>query len=138
VPQLAELCVPFTNLLTKGKPNVIEWTIVTEQAFDNLKTALRECVKSNLYTAKWGQPFGIHCDASQIAVGSCLIQWDDEGREKPIAFASAKLTGAQLAWAAIEKEAYAIVWSLNKFQNVGIRCTHHHLCRFKSTHVFNC
>jgi RNase H-like domain found in reverse transcriptase len=38
------------------------------------------------------------------------------GRQKSIAVASAKLFGAQLAWAAIENEAYAIVWSLNKFR----------------------
>ena len=44
------------------------------------------------------------------------MQWDDDGREKSIAFASSKLSGAQLAWAAIEKEAYAIIWSLNKFR----------------------
>ncbi len=44
------------------------------------------------------------------------MQWDDNMNEKPIAFASAKLSGAQLAWAAIEKEAYAIVWSLNIFR----------------------
>jgi len=46
---------------------------------------------------------------SAAAVGSCLVQWDDEGREKPVAFGSSKLFGAQLAWAAIEKEAYAVI-----------------------------
>ncbi|HNJ38603.1 MAG TPA: RNase H-like domain-containing protein [Nitrosomonas sp.] len=116
VPQLAELCVPFTNALGKGKPNVILWTSIEERAFTNLKDALRECVRSNLYTVKYGHPFGIHCDASRIAVGSCLVQWDDDGREKPIAFASSKLSGAQLVWAAVEKEAYAVIWSLNKFR----------------------
>jgi hypothetical protein len=116
VPKLAELCVPFTNLLAKNKPNIVVWTTVEEAAFQHLKDALRDCVKANLYTAEWGKPFGIHCDSSKIAVGSYLMQWDDNMNEKPIAFASAKLSGAQLAWAAIEKEAYAIVWSLNKFR----------------------
>ena len=116
VPQLAELCVPFTNLLAKNKPNLIVWTDVEEHAFLRLKNALRDCIKANLYTAEWGKPFGLHCDSSKIAVGSYLMQWDSEMREKPIAFASAKLSGAQLSWAAIEKEAYAIVWSLNKFR----------------------
>jgi RNase H-like domain found in reverse transcriptase len=46
------------------------------------------------------------------------VQWDDEGRQKPIAFASAKLSGAQLAWVAIEKEAYAISWSSSKFRTL--------------------
>jgi RNase H-like domain found in reverse transcriptase len=68
-----------------------------------------------LYTAEWDKPFGIHCDGSKLAVGRCLVQWDDDGRQKPIAFALAKLSGAQLAGAVIEKEAYAIIWSLNKF-----------------------
>jgi hypothetical protein len=116
VPHLAELCVPFTNLLAKGKPNELLWTDVEEQAFEKLKSALIDCVRANLYTAEWGKPFGIHCDSSKVAAGSCLVQWDDEGREKPIAFASSKLSGAQLAWAAIEKEAYAIIWALNKFR----------------------
>jgi hypothetical protein len=116
VPHLAELCVPFTNLLAKGKSNELVWTSVEEQTFEKLKSALRDCVRANLYTAEWGKPFGIHCDSSKLAVGSCLVQWDDDGRQKPIVFASAKLSGAQLAWAAIEKEAYAIIWSLNKFR----------------------
>ena len=70
VPHLADLCVPFTNLLAKGKPNELVWTAVEEQAFENLKSALRDCVKANLYTAEWGKPFGIHCDSSKLAVGS--------------------------------------------------------------------
>jgi hypothetical protein len=116
VPSLAELCVPFTNVLAKDKPNIVVWTEVENLAFERLKQALADCVKANLYTAQWGKPFGIHCDASKLAIGSCLVQWDDEGREKPISFASSKLSGAQLNWAAIEKEAYAIIWSLNKFK----------------------
>lgn len=63
-----------------------------------------------------GQPFGIYCDASNIAVGSCLIQWTAEGQEVPISFASSKLVGSQISWATIEKEAYAVIWSLNKFR----------------------
>jgi hypothetical protein len=116
VPHLAELCVPFTNLLSKGKPNLVQWSELEEVAFCELKRALCACVKANLHIAQWGKPFGIHTDASNIAVGSCLVQWDSQGNEIPIAFASAKLSGAQLAWAAVEKEAFAVIWSLNKFR----------------------
>jgi len=104
------LCVPLTNLLAKDrpKPNELVWTDVEEQAFENLISALCECVRANLW-GKWSKPFGIHCDSSNLAVGSCLVQWDDEGRVKLISFASSKLSGAQRAWAAIEKKAYAII-----------------------------
>jgi len=107
-------CEPFTNLLAKGTPNLVQWSEQEEAAFCKLKQALCACVKANLHIAQWVS-FGIHTDASNIAVGSCLVQWDSQGNEIPIAFASAKLTGAQLAWAAVEKEAFAVVWSLNKF-----------------------
>jgi len=104
VPYLANLFVPLTNLLAKDKPNELVWTDVEEQAFENLKSALCDCVRANLFPAELGKPFGIHCDSSNFAVGSCLVQWDDQGREKPIAFASSKLSGAQLAWAALRKK----------------------------------
>ena len=108
--------MPFTNVLAKGKPNLVQWSEREEAAFCEHKRALYACIRANLYIAQWGQLFGIHTNASNIAVGSCLVQWDSEGNEVPIAFASAKLSGAQLAWVAVEKEAFAVVWSLNKFR----------------------
>jgi len=50
-------------------------------------------------------------------VGSCLIQWDSSGTEKSIAFASAKLSPTQMRWSTIEREAYAVIFSLRKFRN---------------------
>jgi len=40
----------------------------------------------------------------------------DQGN-RPIAFASQKLTTTQKAWSTIEKEAYAAIWALQKFRN---------------------
>jgi len=108
IPHLAELTVPFTSLLIKGKPNIVEWSHVEETAFHQLKQALCSCVKENLYIAQLGKPFGVHFDASSVAVGSCLVQCENHRNERPIAFASAKLTGAQLAWAAVEKATHLL------------------------------
>ena len=33
-----------------------------------------------------------------------------------LSFTSSKVTGSQLSWEAIEKEAYAVVWALNRFR----------------------
>jgi len=77
---------------------------VEEDAFHQLKQAL------------YSEPFGVHVDASKYAVGACLMQWNEDGTEIPISFASSKLTGSQLSWAAIEKEAYAVVLAHNKFR----------------------
>jgi hypothetical protein len=112
IPHLAELSARFTDMLMKGKPNSVNWTPDDDCAFLQLKTALCDCVTRNLHTAKWGEPFGIYCDASYIAVGSHLVQWDSNGKEVP----SAKLSGAQLSWTAVEKEASDVIWELKKFR----------------------
>ena len=55
--------------------------------------------------------------------------------EWPIAFASQKLSGSQLGWAIIEKEAYAIIWALNRFReivyssHITVMC-HHNLLQY--------
>src|SRR5208282_5035717 len=38
-------------------------------------------------------------------------------RERPVAFASSKLTATQQNWATIEKEAYSALWALQKFKH---------------------
>ena len=37
--------------------------------------------------------------------------------KKPVAFASSKLSSSQRNWAIIEKEAYAVIWSLQRFRH---------------------
>jgi len=47
-----------------------------------------------------------------------LGQLDEAGVEQPLAFASQKLSGPQTAWATIEREAYAVIWALNRFRDI--------------------
>ena len=80
-----------------------------------------------------GIPFVLHTDASGKAVGATLGQLDEGGVEQPLAFASQKLTDTQMAWATIEREAYAVIWALNRFRDlifgarVSIFCDHNPL-----------
>ena len=64
-----------------------------------------------------GDPFVLHTDASGVAVGATLGQLDKDGVEHPLAFASHKLSGSQCNWSTIEREAYAIIWALDKFRD---------------------
>ena len=41
-----------------------------------------------------------------------VSQSDENGGEKPIAFASKKLNSTQQGWSTIEKENYAALWAL--------------------------
>ena len=72
---------------------------------------------TKLHVFELGKPCGFLVDASNVAVGCCLIQWAEDKREKPIAFASCKLTATQSAMSTIEREAYAVIYALRKFRN---------------------
>ena len=62
--------------------------------------------------------FSFYTDASQFAVGCCLAQSNDSGVEFSVAYASQRLTSTQNAWSTIEKEAYAVIWSVIRFRTI--------------------
>ncbi|GFO06470.1 Pol polyprotein [Plakobranchus ocellatus] len=62
------------------------------------------------------KPYVLYTDANDKCIGSCLVQEDDNGEEKPIYFLSHKLSDSQTRWSSIDKEAYAIFHSLQKLQ----------------------
>ncbi|XP_055932981.1 uncharacterized protein LOC129963003 [Argiope bruennichi] len=113
IPNFSSLVLPLTNLTKKNVPNKIPWAKEQEQAFQILK---EELVKMpSLYTPQLDKPFQLYTDASATAVGACLAQIGDDGKEKPIAFFSKKLTATQTRWATIEREAYAVLEALKKY-----------------------
>ncbi|GFT09492.1 hypothetical protein TNCV_5063301 [Trichonephila clavipes] len=88
---------------------------VAEQAFTKLKAQL---VKApSLYTPDLSKPYQLYTDASATAIGACLSQNDEKGKENPIAFFSKKLTETQTRWATIEREAYAVIEALKSFDS---------------------
>jgi len=60
----------------------------------------------------------MHTDANGLTVAATFGQVHDGKVERPIAFASQKLSGSQLGRAIIEKEAYTIIWALNRFRDI--------------------
>ena len=82
------------------------------------------------YTDYWYSicaPYG--CYRELKAVGATLGELDEKGVEQPLVFASHKLTETQMAWATIEREAYAIIWALNRFRDIilyylRVTCVH--------------
>jgi len=65
----------------------------------------------------FNKEFVLSTDASIGALGAVLSQIDDEGRERPIAFASKVLTGAETRYSPTELELLAIKWAVtDKFK----------------------
>lgn len=52
IPHMAKWSVRFTNMLTKTKPNCVNWTHDDDITFQQLKTALSDSVKRNQHTEK--------------------------------------------------------------------------------------
>ena len=63
-----------------------------------------------------GKPFFITTDASAIGMGAILSQFDDDGREYVIEFASKKLNQVERNYCVSERECYAVVWALRHFR----------------------
>jgi hypothetical protein len=122
----AEMAKPLTDLTAvKYSKRPLPWSTEHQQSFDNLKQAL--CHAVALRVPRLGGLFILRTDASNVAIAGCLYQRDDDDLdevdvkgegEKPICFFSQKLTGSQVHWSTIEKEAYAVIASLNKFEHI--------------------
>ena len=66
---------------------------------------------------EWNKPFIMRTDASDIAIAGSLSQESTDGFERPISFYSKKLTSAQKAWPIIEREAFAVLEGLKRFNH---------------------
>ncbi|GFY16980.1 retrovirus-related Pol polyprotein from transposon 17.6 [Trichonephila clavipes] len=120
IPKYSELVYPLTELTKKRVPDSIPWTEKHDSSFHLLKKALVEA--PSLYSPVPDKPYTIHSDASQIGIAACLSQKCGD-KCYPIAYASQKLSKTQQSWSTIEREAFAIVWSLKslKYGYLGLK-----------------
>jgi len=116
IPQFALIAKALTDMMNKRAPYFIECREEHEKAFLALQKEL--CSPPPLVLLDVGRLYVMHTDASGSAVAAALGQVHDRKMERPVVFASQKLSGSQLGWAIIEKEAYAIIWALNRFRDI--------------------
>lgn len=60
--------------------------------------------------------FIVRTDASDIGLGAVLLQ-EYEGYKFPLYYASKKLLERESAYSVIEKECFAVIWAVQKFQS---------------------
>lgn len=113
IQNFANLSGPLTDCLKKSnKPFKLSDSAI--DSFKKLKVALSSAPV--LAQPNFSKEFVIQCDASKIGVGGVLLQFDDEGREHPIAFVSQKLNRAQQNYTVTELECLAAVLSVQRFR----------------------
>ncbi len=112
MPNFAVVSSALTELTKKNVR--FRWTNIEQEAFDTLKQLL---VSSHVMAhPQQGKPYKLYTDACDYAVGAILVQSDENGIERVIQYVSHQLSGPQLRWATIEKEAYAVVYSIHKLR----------------------
>jgi hypothetical protein len=114
IPNCAKIALPLTALLRKNQPEKISWNDECERALQTLKDALLS--DRCLFAHDYAKPYHLFTDASNGAIGAWIGQYDSSGQLRPIAFASKKLTDCQLNYSVIEKELFAVVWSVQYFK----------------------
>jgi hypothetical protein len=97
-----------TTRKNKVKKKPWHWDSIHQIAFDNVKTTIAKEVV--LAYPDFTKPFDIYADASTKQLGSVITQ-----ENRPIAFFSRKLSGAQSKYTVTELELLAIVETLKEF-----------------------
>lgn len=100
---------PLYELLKKEK---FEWSDACQKAFDKAKKDLKSAEMLTNYDPE--KQLILTCDASDYGISAILSQVMPEG-ERPIAYASKTLTTNKRKYAAINKEARAIIFGVTKF-----------------------
>ncbi len=120
ISQFADLAKPLTSLTKKNAHFV--WGTVQDESFRELKSRL--VTAPILSYPDVNAPYNLYTDASLYAVGAVLTQMFQDG-EKVIQYVSHQLAAGQQKWPTIEREAYAIVYAVNKLRQylVGSKFT---------------
>jgi transposase InsO family protein len=108
----AQIAEPIVALTRKAVP--FEWSADCQAAFEQLKQALTG--PQVMAHPDVNKPYSLYVDACNYAVGAVLVQMDDHGIERPIQYISHQLSSVQRKWATIEKEAYALIYALQKLR----------------------
>ena len=111
-PGLATKCSILNDLLKKGL--TWKWTEQHSKAVDLNKNTLTSTQILAYYDPNL--PLSLACDASAVGIGAVLFHTYSNGKEKPVAFPSRKLTSAEQNYAQIEREALAVVNGVRKFR----------------------
>lgn len=111
IDSYSRISKPLTNLLKKD--HGFDWDKDQERAFTTLRDAL--CKEPVLAYPNFDLEFNVTTDASGYAVGAVLSQ-GKIGTDRPIAYASRLLNGAELNYSTIEKECLALVYAVQHFR----------------------
>jgi len=112
VPNCEEVIAPLTELTKNRAPNNVEWGSEQEKAFKEFKKILSS--EPILKLLDLNHEIILSTDASNKSLGACLMP-EYDGVKYPVMYASKKMLPREQNYSVGEREAFAIVWAVNKF-----------------------
>jgi transposase InsO family protein len=107
-------------LTAQSGKKTLTWTPECERAFQAAKAMVAEEVL--LQYPDHNKPFHVYADASDLQLGSVIMQED-----KPVAFFSRKLNSSQRNYTTGEKELLSIVETLKEYRSMLLGCRELHI-----------
>ena len=117
IPNFAGIAKPLTDLTSKRFRTQIPWSEIHQEAFCNLKEALKKAVDEPLHSVDFTKPLSLFTDANECSVAAALTQLNDNGNYLPVAFSSTKLNETQRKWSVVEKESFAVLTASRRYND---------------------
>jgi hypothetical protein len=141
IASYSRIAKPLTELTKKDQE--FNWNKEAQDAFDALKTCFTTA--PILATFDPERHIVLETDASDFAIGACLGQLDEQGKLKPVAYYSRKMTPAELNYDIHDKELLAIVVAFEQWRvylegskfKVQVWTDHKNLTTFTTTKILN-
>ena len=111
IMDFSKIAKPLYKLLEKDSKFI--WDAGCQKSFDDLKAYL--ATAPIVRAPNWKLPFEVMCDASDMAIGAVLRQWEG-GKPYVVYYESKTLNEAQRNYTTTEKELLAVVYALDKFR----------------------
>ena len=110
---LATVAEPLYRLLKKAQ--VWEWGSEQQASFKKTKDLL--CSAPCLTHYRASAPLVVSADASPVGVVAVLSILNEDGEERPVAYASRSLNSTERNWSQLDREGLAIVFAVKKWHS---------------------
>ena len=112
IPKFSQVAAPLYALTKKDAP--YQWNSSCQDTFEQLKQKLIQAPV--LAFPDFSKHFILETDASGVGLGAVLSQEQEDGRPKPLCYASRTLQAHEKNYGISELEALAVVWAVKHFR----------------------
>ncbi|CAL2256434.1 unnamed protein product [Prunus armeniaca] len=106
---------PFSSLLRLKQEQNFKWEEQHQQAFEEIKHYLSN--PSVLSPPKRGRPLKLYVSASEVSIGSLLVQDNKEGKEQAVYYLSRTLTEVERKYSPIVRLCLALYFTAVKLRH---------------------